>query len=165
MDKRPCFGKDEKINKAWRKNGESIYLKHCVHCHTLVDREDWDRVVVGNVTKLSKIGTDQAMAWNSVNYMGWSGNFKDTYQETSVGDVVVEEHAPVLQILTAATRGVVQRPTTAKDTFDASSSGSTSSSRPSATTPSRKRASRKATMIPIRRRVLTTACLPTAPAR
>jgi hypothetical protein len=50
------------------------------------------------------------MAENSVKHNGKSGNFKDTYQGTDVGSVVVKEDAPVVQILTAATKGVIATP-------------------------------------------------------
>src|SRR5690625_4879297 len=56
------------------------------------------------------IGTDPAMARNSVEYRGWSGNFAGTYQATGVGPLVLEEEAPVVQILTAATTRVVASP-------------------------------------------------------
>jgi len=62
------------------------------------------------MTKIGKIQTDPAMAKNSVNYTGRSGNLADTYQNTGVGKVVVKENAPVVQILTAATSGVVGTP-------------------------------------------------------
>jgi hypothetical protein len=57
-----------------------------------------------------RIGTDPAMAQNSVERNGKSGNFADTYQDTTVGNVIVAEDAPVVQILTAATKGVIATP-------------------------------------------------------
>src|SRR3546814_7184219 len=56
------------------------------------------------------LSTDKAMAWNSTNYKGGSGNFVDTYQSTEVGSVVMREESPVLELLSAATRGVVATP-------------------------------------------------------
>ena len=50
------------------------------------------------------------MASNGAGYMGKSGNFKNTYQVVDVGKLVVSEDAPVAQILTAATKGVVATP-------------------------------------------------------
>ena len=50
------------------------------------------------------------MAHNAVHRTGKSGNFADTYQETTVGNVIVAEDAPVVQILTSATRGVIATP-------------------------------------------------------
>src|SRR3546814_20039629 len=55
------------------------------------------------------LSTDKAMAWNSTNYKGGSGNFVDTYQSTAVGSVVMREESPALELLSAATRGVVAR--------------------------------------------------------
>lgn len=105
-----CSGKDTRFDDASRYRGELLYAKNCQSCHTVIDREAWDRVVVGNMIGLRKAGTDPAMAENSVKYQGMSGNFKDTYQTVDVGKVIVEEEAPVVQILTAATRGVVATP-------------------------------------------------------
>jgi len=105
-----CAGNDTRFDEARRQRGELLYIAHCQGCHIVVDRSAWDRIVVGNMLKVSKAGTDGAMAENSVNYAGKSGNFKDTYQPVDVGHVVVEENAPVVQILTAATKGVVGTP-------------------------------------------------------
>jgi len=101
-----CSGNDKRFNEAMKGRGELLYNKHCLSCHTVVDRGAWDRVVVGKMLAIDKAGTDRAMAENSLN-TGKSGNFKDTYQAVDVGSVVIQEEAPVVQILTAATRGVV----------------------------------------------------------
>lgn len=90
--------------------GELIYADRCQSCHEVIDRDDIDRRVVGKMLALGKVGTDVAMANNSVFYTGKSGNFKHTYQATDVGDVIIEEEAPVVQILTSATKGVVATP-------------------------------------------------------
>jgi hypothetical protein len=82
----------------------------CQRCHTVVDRSAWDRIVVGHMSDVDRIGTDPAMAENSVNRRGKSGNFKDTYQQIDVGNVIVQEDAPVVQILTSATKGVIATP-------------------------------------------------------
>ena len=60
--------------------------------------------------RLGKAGTDRAMAENSVKYKGKAGNFKHTYQSVGVGKVLVEERAPVVEILRVATIGVVTTP-------------------------------------------------------
>ncbi len=57
------------------------------------------------------------MAKNSVQYSGKSGNFKHTYQKTAVGNVIIEENAPVVQILRAAASGVVATPDADKPFF------------------------------------------------
>ena len=50
------------------------------------------------------------MAMNSVNYSGYAGNFESVYQNTAVGPLIVQKRAPVVQVLTAATKGVVSTP-------------------------------------------------------
>jgi cytochrome c5 len=110
VDNRGCRSGDARIDEASSGRGKFIYAKFCQSCHDVVIRDAWDRLIVSNMTKISKAGTDPAMAKNSVNYTGKSGNFKDTYQRVSVGKVVVKEETPVVQILTAATAGVVGTP-------------------------------------------------------
>jgi mono/diheme cytochrome c family protein len=110
-----CPGTDTRFDEASRQRGELLYIDHCQACHTVVDRAAWDRIVVANMVSYSKIGTDPAMADNSVDDHGKSGNFKDTYQQVvGVGDLVVQENAPVVQLLTAATKGVVATPDAGK---------------------------------------------------
>ena len=62
------------------------------------------------MSDVDRIGTDPAMAQNSVERTGKAGNFTDTYQETDAGPVIVKEDAPVVQILTSATKGVIGTP-------------------------------------------------------
>jgi cytochrome c5 len=104
-----CSG-DVRFNEAQRYQGELIYIDRCQSCHTVVDRSAWDRIVVGHMSDVDRIGTDPAMAENSVKHNGKAGNFKDTYQDTDAGPLVVKEDAPVVQILTAATKGVIATP-------------------------------------------------------
>ncbi|MDF2180648.1 di-heme-cytochrome C peroxidase [Neptuniibacter sp. CAU 1671] len=90
--------------------GRLIYARYCESCHEVIQPRNWDRVVIGKMMALDKIGTDPAMAQNSVHYTGKSGNFNQTVQETDVGKLYIAEEAPVVQILTSATRGVVATP-------------------------------------------------------
>lgn len=99
-----------KIDEDKKQRGRKIYGRYCQSCHELVDRSDADRIVISKFSAIEKIGTDPAMAKHSVEYTGKSGNFKHTYQSTDVGDVVLEEEAPVAQILTSVTKGVVATP-------------------------------------------------------
>lgn len=94
------------------RRGRQLYAEYCASCHEVIDRTDRDRIVVANMSSIDIAGTDPAMAENSVNYTGYSGNFKNTYQSESVGSLVIKDRAPVVQILTAATMGEV---TTAPD--------------------------------------------------
>ncbi len=99
-----------KIDKVKAHKGKLLYAKHCQSCHELIDREDAERLVTANMLDIKKAGTDPAMAVNSVSYTGKSGNLKHTYQGTDVGTVIIAESAPVAQILTAVTKGVVATP-------------------------------------------------------
>jgi cytochrome c5 len=105
-----CPGHDKRFNDEQRSRGELVYIDRCQACHTVVDRSAWDRVVVGHMSDVDRIGTDPAMAENGVKRNGKSGNFTDTYQQTEAGSVIVKEDAPVVQILTAATKGVIATP-------------------------------------------------------
>jgi hypothetical protein len=105
-----CSGNDKRFNEEKRYLGELLFIDRCQSCHTVVDRSAWDRIVVGHMSDVDRIGTDPAMAENSVKHNGKSGNFKDTYQGTDAGPVIVTEDAPVVQILTAATKGVIATP-------------------------------------------------------
>lgn len=109
------LGEIDREVKAAR--GRLIYAEYCQSCHEIVERDDWDRIVIGKMSNIDAIGTDPAMATNSVQYSGKSGNFKHTYQKTTVGSVIIEEDAPVKEILTAAAAGVVATPDADKPFF------------------------------------------------
>jgi hypothetical protein len=96
-----------KIDAAKVRRGRHLYAKHCESCHEVIDRTDLDRIVVASMANIDVMGTDPAMAENSVNYTGYSGNFRNTYQTETVGGLVIKDRAPVVQILTAATIGEV----------------------------------------------------------
>ena len=98
------------IDKEKAKRGQRIYAQYCQSCHIVVERDNWNRIVIAHLSALDKIGTDPQMAHNSVQYQGKTGNFKYTYQPTDVGDIIMGEEAPVAMILTAATKGVVATP-------------------------------------------------------
>lgn len=95
------------IDRSKAARGKRIYAKYCQACHELIERDAWDRMVIAKMSDINLVGTDPTMAENSVNYTGRSGNFKYTYQDTGVGPLVLEDTAPVIQILTSATTGVV----------------------------------------------------------
>ncbi len=96
------------MDKATR--GQTIYAQYCQSCHEVVDPSNWDRLVLASMIDIDVIGTDKAAAENGVAYSGKSGNLKHTVQSTPVGDVVIQEDAPVVQILTSATKGVIATP-------------------------------------------------------
>ncbi|WP_039918047.1 di-heme-cytochrome C peroxidase [Cellvibrio mixtus] len=103
------FGKfsEWQIDETKIRRGRQLYAQYCESCHEVIDRTDWNRIVVASMANIDLMGTDRAMAENSVNYTGYSGNFKNTYQSESVGSLVIKDRAPVVQILTAATMGEV----------------------------------------------------------
>ena len=110
VDERECRTGTVKIDKESRDRGKLLFAMDCQNCHAVIKRDAWDRLMVSTIRKLDKTGTDRAMAKNNVKYTGKSGNMKDTYQTVGVGHLVVKEDAPVVQILTAATVGVVGTP-------------------------------------------------------
>lgn len=97
--------------------GRRLYDRHCQSCHQIIEPKAWDRVAISHMTDIDILGTDPKMARNSVNYKGYSGNFKDTYQRTSVGPLVLEGRAPAIQILTSVTKGAVSTPDADKSWF------------------------------------------------
>lgn len=99
-----------KINIEQAQRGELIYEEYCQSCHEIVDRNNWDRIIIAKMASLDTIGTDPTMATNSVGYTGKSGNFKHTIQDQPAGSIYLEEEAPVAMILTSVTRGVVATP-------------------------------------------------------
>jgi len=98
------------IDRGKAARGRKIYARYCESCHQVVERDAWDRLVVAKMTDLEHIGTDPAMAENSVGYRGRSGNFENTLQDTEVGPLVIAETTPVVQILTSVTKGAVATP-------------------------------------------------------
>jgi hypothetical protein len=112
VDRCECSGEDEKIDHEMADRGQRIYAKRCQGCHVVIVRDAWDRLMVGQMLGIDNPqSTDKAMARNSVGYKGMSGNFKDTYQSVDfVGKVVVQEDAPVAQLLTTTVQGVLTTP-------------------------------------------------------
>lgn len=109
-DEKYCQGNGTRFDDEKKYQGQLLYIDRCQSCHTVVDRSAWDRLVISHMSDVNRIGTDPAMAENSVKHNGKAGNFKDTYQDTDAGPVIVTEDAPVVQILTAATKGVIATP-------------------------------------------------------
>lgn len=102
------------IDHEKAERGQVIYSQYCQSCHEVIERNNWDRKVVAKMSDVDFIGTDKAAAVNGVSYTGKSGNLKHTIQGLDVGDVFIEEDAPVIQILTSATKGVIATPDTDK---------------------------------------------------
>ncbi|MBL4661879.1 MAG: ribonuclease E [Alcanivoracaceae bacterium] len=98
------------INDDKKKKGRLIYKSYCQSCHEDIDREDSARKVIAKISNINIIGTDHKTAINSVSYKGKSGNIKHTYQKLEVGSILMEEDAPVKDILTAVVTGAVATP-------------------------------------------------------
>ena len=99
------------IDEAAAAKGRRIYDKYCGGCHEVIQRDDASRVVVSKMLDIDLVGTDPQMAKNSVNYKGQSGNFEHTYENVDrVGKVIIEQNAPVIQMLTWAATGVITTP-------------------------------------------------------
>lgn len=98
------------IDKARLANGRSLFNKHCMSCHARIKRDDPDRRIVAHMSRASDVGTDSQMAENSVNYRGFSGILRNQYVGVSVGDILLDQRAPVSALLTQATLGVVATP-------------------------------------------------------
>ncbi len=98
------------IDQEKAQRGQVIYAEYCQSCHEVIDRDNWNRIVVAKMSDVTFIGTDSATASNGVVYSGKSGHLKHTVQAVDVGDLFIEEDAPVIQTLTSATKGVIATP-------------------------------------------------------
>jgi cytochrome c5 len=76
VDQRECKSGDTRIDEARKDRGWLIFAKLCQSCHDVIIRDAWDRLMVSDMTRVGTIRTDHAMAKNSVNYTGKSGNLE-----------------------------------------------------------------------------------------
>jgi hypothetical protein len=98
------------IDKTRLANGESLFNKHCVSCHEKIERDAPDRRVIAHMSRATDAGTDPQMAENGVNYSGYSGIVRNQYVNIGVGDILLDQRAPVAALLTKVTAGVVATP-------------------------------------------------------
>lgn len=99
------------IDRSRLEKGKSLFNRHCVSCHSNIKRDDPDRRIVAHMSRASDVGTDPQMAENSVNYQGFSGIQRNLYVSAGgVGDILLDQRAPVSALLTKATIGVVANP-------------------------------------------------------
>lgn len=91
------------------KRGDKLFDKHCVSCHHDIERDNPERKVIANFTRVSTGGTDPVMAQNALR-SGYSGITKDQYINVGVGNLLMQEKMPVAALLTVATKNVVATP-------------------------------------------------------
>ncbi|WP_143869868.1 di-heme-cytochrome C peroxidase [Catenovulum sediminis] len=98
------------INRNMAYQGKKLFLQHCSDCHQNIDPTNPSRKVVAQMLDLNKIKTDDKMALNSTQYQGHTGILEGIYLSTEVGNMLMQEKAPVASILTSATTNVVATP-------------------------------------------------------
>ncbi|WP_297325570.1 di-heme-cytochrome C peroxidase [Nitrosomonas sp.] len=98
------------IDKQSAARGRPLFNEYCASCHTGIDRADPERRVVAKMSRISDVGTDPAMAKNSTEYAGFSGILRNQYVGLGVGDILLDQEAPVAALLTKATLNVVATP-------------------------------------------------------
>ena len=106
-----------KLDKARMSRGAELYDQYCVFCHARINRNDPERRIVAKLISVASVGTDSKMATNSVAYQGYSGILHNQYVSTSSGNILLRHQAPVVALLTAATRNVVATPDSDKWTI------------------------------------------------
>ncbi|MFT5225904.1 MAG: hypothetical protein ACI8XX_001656 [Polaribacter sp.] len=90
--------------------GKRHYETNCVSCHHDIDRSSDTRRVIANFTRVDTVGTDPAMAENSVAHTAYSGIVENLYLGVGVGDILLQEREPVAALLTKVTVNVVATP-------------------------------------------------------
>ncbi len=99
-----------KIDRQSALRGKVLFNEYCASCHTGIDRSDPERRVVAKMSRVSDVGTDLAMASNSISYKGYSGILRNSYVGVGIGDILLDQEAPVAALLTKATLNVVATP-------------------------------------------------------
>lgn len=90
--------------------GEVLFDQYCRSCHQEIDRSAKDRRIVASMNKVEALGTDAKMVNNSVSYGGYSGILRNQYVDTGVGNILIQEKAPVAALLTKADQNVLVTP-------------------------------------------------------
>lgn len=98
------------IDKTRMTRGAELFSRYCAVCHTQIDRTDPDRRVVAKMIAVSSVGTDSKMAQNAIAFTGYSGILRNQYVSVSAGNILLQQQAPAVALLTAATRNVVTTP-------------------------------------------------------
>lgn len=99
-----------KIDNDRAIRGKALFNEYCASCHANINRTDPDRRIVAHMSRVSDVGTDPVMADNSTSYKGFSGILRNQYVSVGVGDILLDQEAPVAALLTKATLNVVATP-------------------------------------------------------
>ncbi|MEM1187877.1 MAG: di-heme-cytochrome C peroxidase [Pseudomonadota bacterium] len=97
---------DEELAAA----GAVYFHQYCVSCHHNIDRTDRDRRVIASMSHIDKVGTDPVLATNATSFTGYSGMLRHYYADTSEGDLVLQDRAPVAALVSFSTINVVATP-------------------------------------------------------
>lgn len=103
---RDVFGAGS-VDAARVARGERLFNKHCVSCHAGIERSSPARRIVAFMSKVEEVGTDPTMADNGVQYLGYSGILRNAYVGAGVGNILLNERAPIAALLTRATTNVL----------------------------------------------------------
>ncbi|MBV6448096.1 di-heme-cytochrome C peroxidase [Nitrosomonas sp.] len=99
-----------KIDKTRQARGEELFSRYCSACHNPIDRTAPDRRIIAKMIAVSSVGTDSKMAQNAIEFTGYSGILRNQYVSVSTGNILLQQQAPAVALLTAATRNVVTTP-------------------------------------------------------
>ena len=99
-----------KIDTLRMTRGAELFLRYCSACHSEIDRAAPDRRVVAKMIDVSLVETDSKMAANAIEFTGHSGILRNQYVSVGTGNILLQQQAPVVALLTAATRNVVTTP-------------------------------------------------------
>ncbi|MBX9636836.1 MAG: ribonuclease E [Nitrosomonas sp.] len=99
-----------KIDTSRMTRGAELFSRYCSICHSEIDRAASDRRIVAKMIDVSLVGTDSKMAANAIKFNGYSGILRNQYVSVGTGNILLQQQAPVVALLTAATRNVVTTP-------------------------------------------------------
>jgi mono/diheme cytochrome c family protein len=99
-----------KIDTTRMTRGAKLFLRYCSACHSEIDRAAPDRRVVAKMIDVSLVETDSKMAANAIEFTGYGGILRNQYVSVGTGNILLQQQAPVVALLTAATRNVVTTP-------------------------------------------------------
>ncbi|UTA48165.1 di-heme-cytochrome C peroxidase [Simiduia sp. 21SJ11W-1] len=95
-----------KIDKTLAAQGESIYARECLQCHTLSDRNNPKRILKSTAVDIAAVGTDPTMAQNFTSATAKTGAFEGKKVLFAAGDVIGET-APTIELVAHAAVGAL----------------------------------------------------------